>query len=69
MESTFYLFGGLASDLYHEGGVEALLLSGESYGLFQFVEGQTRSRDLAEAIVGWDEYVVISEEEYLRLKN
>lgn len=67
---TFYLFGeDVVRSLNDEGFDSALELieANESYGTFIFIEGETKSHELAEAIQGWNDYAIITEEEYNKL--
>lgn len=67
MENTFYLFGQDAVRAYDNGGVKAVLESGEMFASFWFIEGQTKSWELLEAVDGWYDYTVISKDEYFDL--
>lgn len=71
METTYYLFGKDAVMEYDENGIDGVISESEnnniSFSLFCFVEGKTRSAELAEAMQGWDDYAIITEEEYNQL--
>ena len=67
-EKTFYLIGGDATREYNDNGIEGVVNESEANELtvstFCFIEGKTRSSELAEALNGWDDYVIITEEEF-----
>jgi len=71
MEKTFYLFGEDAVKEYNENGINAVVQEFEdnnlSYQTFVFIEGETKSHQLAEAMQGWNDYVIISENEFKQL--
>ena len=67
-EKTYYLIGGDATREYNENGIEGVVKEYESdeltISVFCFIEGKTRSHELADALNGWDDYVIITEEEF-----
>lgn len=71
-KKTYYLFGIDACHLYSE-GFESLLNKiendGLDFGLFTFTEGETPSIDLLYAANRWNEYSIITEEEFDKLNN
>lgn len=64
---TYYLFGKSACQIFEQEGIDGLIESGETYGVFRFVEGVTSSMEFANAIIGWDDYLHIREETFNRL--
>lgn len=70
-EKTYYLIGGDATREYNENGIKGVVTEYESdeltISVFCFIEGKTRSHELAEALDGWDDYVIITEEEFNQL--
>jgi hypothetical protein len=67
---TFYLFGEEAVKLYNEEGIESLkkhIKEGNSYAVFVFEEGVTKSYELAESIIGWNDYTILTEQEFNNL--
>ena len=69
VEKTYYLIGGDATTEYNENGIEGVAKEYEAdeltISVFCFIEGETKSHELAEALEGWDDYVIISEEEFI----
>lgn len=71
-EKTHYLFGEEVSNAYLNEGLESVLKlieSGVAYATFTVIEGKTKSTELMKEAFGWFEHVVITEEEYLKIKN
>lgn len=68
IEKTFYLIGGDATREYDDNGIEGVVKEYEAdeltISVFCFIEGETRSHELADALNGWDDYVIITEEEF-----
>lgn len=66
-ESTYYLFGVEQCNAYME-GIDVLLSWAEknfdNIITFEFIEGVTPSWELAEAMYGWNEYAVLSDEDF-----
>lgn len=52
-----------------EQGIEAFKDSMIHYGTFKWVEGKTSPVDLLYAYDGWEEYCVITEDEYEYLQD
>ena len=67
-EKTHYLIGGDATREYNDNGIKGVLKEHEtdqlSLSVFCFIEGETKSYELAEALNGWDDYAIITEEEF-----
>lgn len=72
-EKTYYLLGEDAEREYNENGIEGVLSEYENNELifetFSFTEGVTKSAELANQMIGWHGYVIIAEEEYLKLNS
>lgn len=72
IEKTYYLIGGDATAEYNDNGIDGVLTEYEAneltVSLFCFIEGETRSHELADALSGWNDYVIITEEEFLKLQ-
>lgn len=70
-EKTFYLIGSDASREYNENGIKAVINRSESneitFSSFCFIESETTSSELAKALNGWDDYVIITEDEFNQL--
>ncbi len=70
-EKTYYLLGEDATNEYHENGIKGVLKEIKKndlgYGCFCFFEGITHSTEFAEALNGWYDYAIITEEEYNQL--
>jgi hypothetical protein len=70
-EKTYYLLGEDATNEYNENGIEGVVSEYEdnnlSYSSFCFIEGITRSSELADAMNGWNDYAIITEEEFKKL--
>jgi len=68
IEKTFYLIGGDATREYNDNGIEGVVKEYEAdeltISVFCFIEGETRSHELADALNGWDDYVIITEDEF-----
>lgn len=68
VKKTYYLIGSDATKEYYENGIEGVLNDYEanelSFSTFCFIEGETRSSELAQALSGYDDYAIITEEEY-----
>lgn len=64
-----FLFGREACILMDEQGIEAFKDSMIHYATFKWVEGKTSPVDLLYAYDGWEEYCVITEDEYDYLQN
>lgn len=72
IEKTFYLLGSEAVRELNENGIDSVVEEYEanelSFATFCFVEGETKSHELAEAMDGWNDFAIISEEEYNKLQ-
>lgn len=70
-EKTYYLIGGDATREYNDNGIEGVVREYEAdeltISVFCFIEGETRSYELADALNGWDDYVIITEEEFKQI--
>jgi hypothetical protein len=70
-EKTYYLLGEDATNEYFENGIEGVIEESEnnniSFATFVFIETVTRSAELAEAMDGWWNYAIITEEEFNKL--
>lgn len=68
VKKIYYLIGSDATKEYYENGIEGVLNDYEanelSFSTFCFIEGETRSSELAQALSGYDDYAIITEEEY-----
>ena len=80
MGKTYYLFGETAIDCYHEytdndgntlAGIDAVIQANDenecNFTTFCFVEGVTTPTMLLESYDGWDDYLIITEEEFNKL--
>jgi hypothetical protein len=69
-EKTYYLFGEEPVKKYFDDGFESFFKRVDDYGFetFCFIEGITKSTEFAEAIGGWMDYAVITEEEFNQLQ-
>lgn len=67
-EKTYYLMGEDAVREYNDNGIEGVVKEYEAdeltISVFCFIEGETRSYELADALNGWNDYVIITEEEF-----
>jgi|GEM_PF-2614800 len=71
-EKTYYLFGEDVVRALSENGIEAvieLIEDNEVYSTLVFIEGVTKSVELANEIQGYNDYAIISEEEYNKIKD
>lgn len=69
---TFYLFGEDAVRTYQEKGIDGLnkyIQEGNGYATFVFEEGVTKSWELAENLIGWNDYTTLTEEQFNKLLN
>ena len=64
-----FLFGHDACVLMDEQGIEAFKDSTIYYSTFEWVDGKTSPVDLLYAYDGWENYCVITEDEYEYLQN
>jgi hypothetical protein len=69
-EKTYYLFGEDAVREYHNNGVENIKSDGcIGFGTLVFIEGVTKSTELVDAMNGWMDYAIITEEEFEKLNG
>lgn len=70
-KNTYYLFGEDAVKEFETNGIDALIELSEkqklSYGTFLFKEGVTLSHELADAMDGWNNFTIITEDEFNKL--
>lgn len=73
-KSNYFLFGKEATTIYLEDckdGIEPLIEAinddNISYDIFEFIEGETSPVNLLMKYQGWDDYVVITNEEFNQL--
>lgn len=68
---TYFLFGSEAVDIYNEEGIDALIDAIEDDNLgcdtFEHILSETLPCDLLDAFQGWDDYAVITKEEFDRI--
>lgn len=67
--NKYFLFGRDACILMDEQGIEAFKESTVPFATFKWVEGKTSPVDLLYEFDGWEEYCVITEDEYDYLQN
>jgi hypothetical protein len=67
--NKYFLFGRDAVILLEERGIEAFEDSTFAYGIFKWTECKTDPVELLSAFDGWQDYAVITEDEYEYLKN
>jgi hypothetical protein len=67
---TYVVFGTEAVNAYEQGGVKGLLQYGgtDTYDVVKF-DDQHSPTDIIDATMGWDDYCVISEDEYNEFKK
>ncbi|MFZ1704353.1 MAG: hypothetical protein WAT79_08395 [Saprospiraceae bacterium] len=67
-KKTFFLFGEDAIKVYDEGDINAVVEAYENndimYSMFAYDSEKTQPIDLLLAFIGWNEFTVITEEEY-----
>ncbi len=69
---TYYLFGSDVVKEYNFEGIDSaieLINENENHEVFIFIEGETRSSELASALMGWNDFAIITEEEYNKIIN
>jgi hypothetical protein len=65
----YFLFGRDACILMDEQGIEAFKDSMVNYATFKWVDGKSEPIDLLYAYDGWEEYCVLTEDEYHYIEN
>ena len=64
---TYYLFGQICSQQYKSKGINGVITASyqnRPYKIFKFVEGKTPSIELVKAFHGWNDYTIITENDY-----
>lgn len=68
---TYFLFSSEAVGIYDDEGIDALVEAIENDNLmcdtFEYVPSVTLPCDLLDAFKGWDDYAVITKEEFDRI--
>lgn len=67
--TKYFLLGYDSIYAYQKGGPIALVDSEDNYGLFKYVSHCMTINDLLDAVVGYDAYMEITIEEYVRIKR
>lgn len=70
MKDKYFLFGKHACEAYDEEGIEGLIKvisGGEGYAIFHFIGGSTIPEELLSAYDGWEDFSVITKDEYDKL--
>ena len=65
----YFLFGRDACILMDEQGIEAFKDSMVPFATFKWVDGKSEPIDLLYAYDGWEEYCVLTEDEYHYIEN
>lgn len=66
--TTYYLFGSDAVRMYNDGSTKDVIKSGVEFATFAFIEGETKSWELAQAMDGWGDWAMIAKSEYESLQ-
>jgi hypothetical protein len=67
--NKYFLFGRGAVILLEEQGIEAFADSTIPFSTFEWKDGKTDPVDLLMAFDGWEDYAVITEDEYEYIVN
>lgn len=76
-KSTHYIFGSAWVNQYNNNGIKGVIKSyynkEDNYftegASFEFIEGETKSAEFVEALIGWMEYETITKEEFEQLNK